>query len=96
MSFAARISDFHTCTMVTGTIPHVGGPIIGPGALSVLIGGFPAALVGDLCTCVGPPDSLLAGSSSVLIEGKPAVRMGDSSAHGGVVSLGCFTVTIGG
>ena len=77
-------------------IPHVGGPIIGPGAPTVLIGGLPAAVLGDSCTCVGPPDSIISGSSTVLIGGKPAARMGDSTAHGGSIVLGCPTVMIGG
>ena len=62
---AARITDMHTCPMVTGIVPHVGGPIIGPGAPTVLIGMMPAAIVGDMVTCVGPPDSLVKGSATV-------------------------------
>ncbi|HEY8958468.1 PAAR domain-containing protein [Chitinophaga sp.] len=96
---AARITDMHVCPLVTPAlppIPHVGGPIVGPGMPTVLIGGLPASVVGDLCTCVGPPDSAIMGSFTVLIGGRPAVRMGDSTAHGGVVVLGCPTVLIGG
>lgn len=93
---AARITDMHVCPMVTGVVPHVGGPIIGPGAATVLIGGMPAAVVGDTVTCVGPPDTIAMGSSTVMIGGKPAARMGDSTAHGGSIILGCFTVMIGG
>ena len=92
---AARISDMHVCPMVTGVVPHVGGPILPPGAPTVLIGGIPAATVGDMCVCVGPPDSIVAGSATVLIGGKPAARLGDSTAHGGTIVLGCFTVMIG-
>ena len=92
---AARLADMHVCPMVTGTVPHVGGPIIGPGAATVLIGGMPAAVVGDSCVCVGPPDSIVAGSGTVMIGGKPAARMGDSTAHGGTIVLGCPTVIIG-
>lgn len=93
---AARISDMHVCPMVTGVVPHVGGPILPPGCPTVLIGGLPAACLGDLLTCVGPPDSIVMGSSSVMIGGKPAARMGDMTAHGGSIVLGCFTVLIGG
>ena len=93
---AARLTDLHTCPMVTGVVPHVGGPITGPGAPTVLIGGMPAAVVGDLCTCVGPPDTIAKGSATVLIGGKPAARIGDLTAHGGVITLGCPTVIIGG
>jgi|TARA_B100001059_G_C17820279_1_gene577829 uncharacterized Zn-binding protein involved in type VI secretion len=96
MSLAARITDMHTCPMSTGPVPHVGGPIIGPGAPTVIIAGMPAAVVGDSCTCVGPPDSIIAGSSTVMIGGKPAARMGDSTAHGGSIVIGCPTVIIGG
>lgn len=93
---AARVSDMHVCPMVTGVVPHVGGPILPPGVPTVLIGGLPAATVGDMCVCVGPPDSIVAGSATVLIGGKPAARLGDSTAHGGTIVLGCFTVMIGG
>lgn len=86
---AARLTDMHTCPMVTGVVPHVGGPISGPGAPTVLIGGMPAARMGDMAVCVGPPDSILGGNPAVLIGGAPAARMGDSTAHGGVIILGC-------
>jgi uncharacterized Zn-binding protein involved in type VI secretion len=92
---AARINDFHACPMVTGTVPHVGGPVLGPGAATVLIGGMPAAVVGDSATCSGPPDTIVAGSATVMIGGKPAARMGDSTAHGGVIVAGEMTVMIG-
>ena len=94
---AARLTDMHTCPLVTPPgIPHVGGPIIGPGAPTVLIGKMPAAVVGDMCVCVGPPDSIVKGSGTVMIGGKPAARLGDTTAHGGQIVLGCFTVMIGG
>jgi uncharacterized Zn-binding protein involved in type VI secretion len=99
MSLAARVGDMHTCPMVTpGTppVPHVGGTIMPPGEPTVLIGGMPAARLGDMATCVGPPDSIVKGSATVLIGGMPAARMGDSTAHGGAVVLGCPTVMIGG
>ena len=95
---AARIGDMHTCPMVTPgmpPVPHVGGPITGPGCPTVLIGGMPAAVLGDMCTCVGPPDTVVLGSTGVFIGGKPAARMGDSTAHGGVIVAGCPTVLIG-
>ncbi|MBD8082302.1 PAAR domain-containing protein [Chryseobacterium caseinilyticum] len=96
MGLAARATDMHTCPMVSGTVPHVGGPILPGGNLTVMIGGIPAAVVGDSCICTGPPDSLIKGSATVMIGGKSAVRVGDSTAHGGVVILGCPTVNIGG
>ncbi|MDT7949874.1 MAG: PAAR domain-containing protein [Acetobacteraceae bacterium] len=92
---AARITDMHVCPMVTGIVPHVGGPILPPGAPTVLIGSLPAARVGDMATCVGPPDTIALGSFTVLIGGTPAARMGDMCAHGGTIVLGCFTVLIG-
>jgi len=95
---AARIGDMHVCPMVTpGTppIPHVGGPITGPGAATVLIGGMPAAVMGDMCVCTGPPDTIVLGSTGVFIGGKPAARMGDQCAHGGAIVAGCPTVLIG-
>jgi uncharacterized Zn-binding protein involved in type VI secretion len=93
---AALVGDMHTCPMVTGVVPHVGGPVLPPGCPTVLIGNMPAAVVGGMCTCVGPPDSIILGSMTVLIGGKPAARMGDSTAHGGViVGPGCPTVMIG-
>lgn len=93
---AARLGDMHTCPMVSGIVPHVGGPLVGPGAATVLIGGQPAAVIGDMCTCVGPPDTIVKGSATVLIGGKPAARMGDTTAHGGVIVQGQPTVLIGG
>ena len=77
-------------------IPHVGGPVVGPGVPTILIGGQPAATMGDLCACVGPPDSIAKGSATVLIGGKPAARMGDLTVHGGSITAGCPTVLIGG
>lgn len=94
---AATIGNLHTCPLSNpGPVPHAGGPIIGPGAPTVLIGGLPAAVVGDSCVCVGPPDTILKGSATVLIGGKPAARMGDSTAHGGTITVGVPTVQIGG
>ena len=85
------------CPLVTGVVPHVGGPIIGPGALTVLIGGMPAAVMGDMVTCVGPPNSILKGSATVMIMNKPAARVGDPCAHGNMLMPpGAPTVMIGG
>ena len=96
---AARIGDMHVCPMVTPAVPpvpHVGGPVTGPGCPTVLIGGMPAAVMGDMCVCTGPPDTIILGSVGVLIGGKPAARLGDSTAHGGSIVVGCPTVLIGG
>lgn len=94
MPLAARVGDMHICPLVNGTVPHVGGPVIPPGAPTVMIGGQPAAKVGDMLTCTGPPDSIIAGSATVMIVGMPAARQGDSTAHGGVIMAGCPTVNI--
>ena len=96
MSAAARVGDMHTCPMAPGGVPHVGGPVMPAGEPTVLIGGMPAARVGDMLTCTGPPDTIIAGSGTVCIGGAPAARMGDSTAHGGSIVLGCLTVLIGG
>jgi uncharacterized Zn-binding protein involved in type VI secretion len=85
----------HVCPMVTGIVPHVGGPILPPGAVLVLVGGVPAATVGDMATCVGPPDVILMGSPTVFIGGKMAARMGDPTVHGGIIAIGLPTVLIG-
>ena len=84
----------HVCPMVTGVVPHVGGPILPPGQPTVLIGGMPAARMGDMCTCVGPPDTIIIGSPKVMIGGKPAARMGDMTAHGGSIVIGFPKVNI--
>jgi len=76
--------------------PHVGGPILPAGEPTVLIGGLPAARLGDLCVCAGPPATIVSGSGTVLIGGKPAARMGDSTSHGGTIVMGQPTVLIGG
>ncbi len=97
---AARITDMHTCPMQTpafpSPIPHVGGPVVGPGVPTVLIGKMPASVVGDSCVCVGPPDSVVKGSATVMIGNKPAARIGDTTAHGGSIVVGYPTVVIGG
>jgi uncharacterized Zn-binding protein involved in type VI secretion len=95
MPMAARVGDMHVCPMVTVIVPHVGGPILPPGCPTVLIAGPPAARVGDMCVCVGPPDVIALGSMTVLIAGQAAARQLDMTAHGGLIVLGCPTVMIG-
>lgn len=85
----------HVCPMVTGTTPHVGGPIVGPGASNVLVNGKPVSLIGDSCICCGPPDVIVQGAPSVLINGAPAVTQGCMTAHGGTIPMGDPTVLIG-
>ena len=95
---AARVSDMHVCPMVTPgvpPIPHVGGPILPPCCPTVMICYLPAARLGDMATCVGPPDTIVMGSTSVIIGGQPAARIGDPTAHGGVIVAGAPTVIIG-
>lgn len=93
---AARVGDMHVCPMVTGVVPHVGGPILPPGEPTVLIGAMPAARVGDMAVCVGPPDVIALGSFTVLTGKRPQARILDLTAHGGTIILGCFTVIVGG
>ncbi|HZU23731.1 MAG TPA: PAAR domain-containing protein [Terriglobales bacterium] len=93
---AARATDMHTCPMATGPVPHVGGPILPPCAVTVLIGSLPAARVTDMATCVGPPDVIAKGSATVLTCSLPQARIGDLTAHGGVIILGLPTVLVGG
>jgi uncharacterized Zn-binding protein involved in type VI secretion len=92
---AARATDMHVCPMVTGVVPHVGGPILPPCCPTVLIGMLPAARVTDMAVCVGPPDVIILGSFTVMIGMLPAARMGDMTAHGGTIVLGWPTVLIG-
>jgi uncharacterized Zn-binding protein involved in type VI secretion len=97
---AARVTDMHTCPMVTPglpPVPHVGGPILPPCSPNVIIGFLPAARVTDMCMCVGPPDVIVKGSTTVLINVLMAARLGDTTAHGGVIIPPCCpTVIIGG
>ena len=92
---AARATDMQVCPMVTGVVPHVGGPIIPPCCPTVLTGMLFQARIGDMAVCVGPPDTIIKGSVTVMVGGMFAARMGDSTVHGGTIVLGCFTVLIG-
>ena len=94
---AARISDMHVCPMVNpGPVPHVGGPV-SVGVPTVLIGYMPAAHVGSMCVCTGPPDSIVKGSATVMIGYTPAARVLDMTTHGGTITgPGCPQVLIGG
>ncbi len=97
MGLAARLNDLHVCPMANPNgSPHVGGPILPGSNSTVIIEGALAACMSDQCTCAGPPDIIVGGSGSVLIGGKPAARMGDSTAHGGTIVIGATTVIIGG
>lgn len=93
---ASRITDMHVCPMSTGPVPHVGGPVSGPCAPTVLIGNLPAARVTDMAVCVGPPDTIVKGSSTVFTQKMPQARIGDMTAHGGQLVLGFMTVLVGG
>ena len=92
---AARVLDMHVCPMVTGIVPHVGGPILPPCAVTVITCMMPQARVGDMLVCVGPPDVIALGSFTVIVMGQPAARMGDLTAHGGTIIIGAPTVLIG-
>ena len=92
---AAIIGCMHVCPKVTGQVPHVGGQVL-QGSPNVSIAAMPAARKGDKLLCVGPPDSISGGSSTVFINGKNAARLGDDTAHGGKIVVGVPTVLIGG
>ncbi len=88
MAFAARITDLIVSTATSG----VPTPILPPGVPTVLIGGLPAATLGDTCGV----DAVILGSFTVLIGGKPAARVADATASGGlIIPPGCVTVIIG-
>lgn len=91
---AARSTDMHACPMVTGLVPHVGGPVT-LGSPNVITVGMPQARVSDMLVCVGQPDVIAMGSSGVFVNNLPAARLGDQTAHGGTIVLGAPTVLIG-
>jgi uncharacterized Zn-binding protein involved in type VI secretion len=92
---AARVTDLHLCPMVTGLVPHVGGPILPPCCVTVITGGMAQARVTDKAFCVGPIDMIVKGSPTVFVGGLMAARMGDMTVHGGVITTGFPTVIIG-
>uniref|UniRef100_Q479Z4 PAAR protein n=1 Tax=Dechloromonas aromatica (strain RCB) TaxID=159087 RepID=Q479Z4_DECAR len=92
MPAAARVGD----------LSNHGGTITGPGVPTVMIGGQPAAVVGDMHACVLPPNShqptvspFPMGSATVMIGGRPALRVGDSCLCGASAAVGSPTVMIG-
>ncbi len=86
---AARITDMIVSSATLGSPV----PIVPPGALTVSIGGLPAARMGDSCGV----DAIIKGSATVTIGGLPAARIADPTAAGGVVMPpGALTVSIGG
>jgi uncharacterized Zn-binding protein involved in type VI secretion len=96
---AARVGDMHVCPMVTPgvpPIPHVGGPILPPCAITVITGSMPQARATDMAVCVGPPDIIVKASMTVFVMKLPAARIGDMTAHGGSIVMGFPTVLIGG
>lgn len=84
----ATVTNMHTCPMVTGLIPHVGGPIVGPGCMGVLIDGLPVSVIGDSCVCVGPPDVIAQGHPGILADGMPIALQTYMTTHGGVIMQG--------
>jgi uncharacterized Zn-binding protein involved in type VI secretion len=63
---ASRIGDMHTCPLVTVVVPHVGGPLI-LGSFTVLVGDMPQSRVTDMLICVGPPDTVVMGCTTVMV-----------------------------
>ena len=88
------LSSMHTCPLVNAMIPHVGGPIIGPGCIGILANGMPISVMGDQCVCTGPPDVVIEGCPGVLANGMPITLMGSKTAHGGVVVQGVVGITV--
>lgn len=97
MARATRLTDLHQCN-ATAPAAHLGGPVQGPGAATVLTGFLPQARAGDACACAGPPDFIVTGSATVMIDGMNAARQGDRTMHqpAGTVVMGFDTVDIGG
>lgn len=91
----ATVGSMHVCPLCSGSVPHVGGPIIGPGMPGATINGQPIAVMGDMCTCVGPPDTIVQGCPGVTINGVPIAVVGSMTAHGGQITSGIPGVTIG-
>lgn len=92
MPAAARVGD----------LSNHGGTITGPGVPTVLIGGMPAAVAGDMHACVLPPNShqptvspFPMGSPTVMIASRPALRVGDTCLCGASAAVGSPTVMIG-
>ena len=92
---AARLTDMHTCPGNSGPVPHVGGAVLSTQARTVLAGGLPLAGAGSLVGCVGALGVVLSGSATVFVGGQPVARMGDATAHGGVLVNGMPTVLVG-
>jgi uncharacterized Zn-binding protein involved in type VI secretion len=90
----ATIGSMHVCPMCSGIVPHVGGPVTGPGMPGVTINGQPIAVMGDMCTCAGPPDMIAQGCPGVTINGKPIATVGSMTAHGGQIVQGIPGATI--
>ncbi len=92
---AARVTDPHACPAESPE-PHLGRPILPVGHCpDILINGLPAAVVGTLATCDGPPAVIAKGSATVFFNGKPAARMRDRTSHGGFIMAGSPNVIIG-
>ncbi len=91
---ASMLAAMHVCPMVTGVVPHVGGPVSAPSAPTVLIGSMPAIGPGSMAVCVGPPDVVAMGSPTCLAGGLPISRMADTCAHGGTIVVPYPTVLI--
>ena len=91
----ATIGHMHVCPKVDpGPKPHIGGPVIDAGQSFVKFNGIPIAVEGGKCACTGMPgtDKMKKGSSVVKINGKGVMRVGDSTAHGGKITVGIPTM----
>ena len=91
---AATVTAMHVCPMVTGVVPHVGGPVVSPSMPTVLVGVMPAIGPGSMAVCVGPPDSVVMGSPTCLAGSLPMARVTDTCAHGGTIVVPMPTVLV--
>lgn len=96
MPLAARVTDFHSCPAASGPIPHLGGPVLPPCSVNVQTNLLPQARATDRAQCVGPPDFIVVGSSSVMVNDMMAARLTDPTMHGGVIAMSSMNVEIGG
>lgn len=93
---AVRVTDRHACPFSDGLVPHMGGAVLSAPAPEVLAAGLPLAAAGSLVGCEGALGIVLSGSATVLVAGWPVARMGDATAHGGVLVDGASSILVGG
>lgn len=94
----ARLGDIHNCTVP----PAFPSPILPPCSVNVLVGKLPAArALIDMAATGSPPvppvpHPFPKGSTTVLINNMPALRVADTCSLGGPIVKGELTVLTGG